>query len=247
METPIVAPARIDLRMLVRFLGRALWKTTLVLAIPLILTVVYVAYLQKAGELLPASRIATMSLLPKRILWLTGYYDTGRLHKLDVALRIQPEVAVIGTSRSMQLRAEFFDKIPPSAFYNVGGCCANAVDAQHAVHALLSSATKPKVIILGVETWWFQSPSPNPSRARAMFGDAGADVSASLTTVVQTLSDFADRVQTLQLAWRDPRFQTIAREHFATTLDTAVGAELLGVFARATKNGFRNDGSFRYG
>src|SRR5262249_21967233 len=109
-----------DFAMFGRFLARAAAKSALVLAIPAIVTAVYVAKLHDVGELLAPGTIASLGLSPERIVWLTGYYDTGFLHKLDVATSVAPKVAVIGTSRVMAVRAEFFRKLPASAFYNLG-------------------------------------------------------------------------------------------------------------------------------
>jgi hypothetical protein len=240
-------PAPSDSRLLLRFFGHALRKTALILAIPAVITIAYIVCLRRVGELLPASRIAALSLLPERLVWLTGYYDTGRLHKADVARIIAPEVVVVGTSRAMQIRAEFFDKVSATAFYNAGGCCQTAFAAQRTIHELLAATRKPKLILLGIEPSWFQSSSPGPSSRRAMFGSLGRPLASEWASFQDDLSAMTDRVQVLQLAWRDPRFQSAATVRFAPAHDTALNAKLVGVSARTTRGGFRNDGSLRYG
>jgi hypothetical protein len=240
-------PSMSDIRLLMRFCGRVLRKAALILALPAVATLAYVACLWKVGELLPASRIAAMSLMPQRILWLTGYYDTARLDKLNVAKIVAPQIVVIGTSRAMQFRADFFDKLAPAAFYNMGGCCPNVREAKRAVDALIvRGSTKPRLIILGAEPSWFQSRNPNPATRRAMLGAWGLPLAATWTAVQDELAAITDRVQVLQLAWRDSRFQAAAKRRFATARDPLLDATLVGVSARATRNGFRNDGSFRY-
>jgi hypothetical protein len=223
-------------------------KTAIVLALPGLVTIAYIVCLRRAGELLSADRIAAMSLSTDRILWLTGYYDSGLQQKPDIARIIAPQVVVIGTSRVTQFRAAFFDKVPPAAFYNAGGCCQSVFDAKRTVDELISNGSnKPKVIILGVETQWFQARSPQTTSRRARLASVSRPLATWLANRVQQFSAFTDRVQLLQSAWRDPRFQAAASDRFAPVRDPLVATQLIGVSARATRSGFRNDGSVRAG
>jgi hypothetical protein len=245
---PPDASGRSDIQLFARFVARVVGKVALVLAIPFAATAIYVHCLHAVGELLPPQVIAELSVSANRILWLTGYYDTALLHKLDVAKRIAPEIAVIGSSRVMQVRARFFNKLEPRTFYNLGGCCSSAIEAQRAIHALTEGgAQRPKIVLLGVDSWWFESAVDGQSRRRALAGPFGPTLATHVTATSDVLSGVADRLQVLQQAWRDPRFQEAAREHFEAVRDPSVNALLVGVSARVNRSGFRNDGSYRYG
>src|SRR5262249_24109142 len=105
------ADAPSDLVRLARFVARAAVKSAIVLSVPAALPVVYVAAVRRTGELLPPASIAALSVSSQRMEWLNRYYDTGRLHKLDVATAIAPRVVVVGSSRVLQVRGRFFSKL----------------------------------------------------------------------------------------------------------------------------------------
>src|SRR5262249_26071202 len=58
-------------------------------------------------------------------------------------------------------------------------------------------------------------------------------------------TDFVlDQTQLLQTAWRDPRLYESLRQ--ASDIEPQSGRKLVGIHARLTGDGYRNDGSYRY-
>ncbi len=64
-----------------------------------------------------------------------------------------PPIVVLGTSRVMQIRAQMIG-LPPEVFFNAGGMIQHLKDLEEFVENLTVDRV-PRVIILGVEMWWF--------------------------------------------------------------------------------------------
>ena len=71
---------------------------------------------------------------------------------LLVAQLRQPEVVVIGSSRSLQFRAYAFT----SSFANTGGGIQNIQHAPAIVRLLMRTENPPKVVLFPLDFWWFK-------------------------------------------------------------------------------------------
>ena len=70
------------------------------------------------GEAITEKQLAIASR--HDLLWLNKYYDGG-VNKTGVARYRPLKVAVVGSSRVMQIRGRFFNKLTKDEFYNLGG------------------------------------------------------------------------------------------------------------------------------
>ena len=95
-DQPLDAQAIVvdETSMLDLFLAHSLLK-----AIPLVLTALYVGQVHKVGEFLSTRELAALSRSPEQVLWLSGYYDSGRLDKGNVMAVLQPDVAILDSAR----------------------------------------------------------------------------------------------------------------------------------------------------
>ncbi|MEZ0262017.1 MAG: hypothetical protein ACAH80_13480 [Alphaproteobacteria bacterium] len=122
------------------------------MALPLAAIALFVAMnaalLVRAGEYLPVPEILEKidaghglygSAIQPNTYWL----------KQDIYRRIKPDVAVLGSSRVLQFRKDFFD----TSFANLG----NMHNLQQVITMAETVVTehKPKLLVLAVDFWWF--------------------------------------------------------------------------------------------
>ena len=202
------------------FLSKILCAVCLLIGLSLPLIVCYVNSLESIGECLSDRQIAAMSQ-GAPVLWLSGYYDSGWFHKTGVAVHLKPTVAVLGSSRVMQFRAQMFGRVPAQGFYNLGGSCKSMYDAYIHLNRLIEKGARPELLILGIDWWWFQEKRPEASRAGTGFTEGWIGKLRGLSAVSRLeawrtqlhihgfyrLRTFVlDRVQLIQNAWRDGRY-----------------------------------------
>lgn len=84
----------------------------------IILLALYGAALVKSGELVSISDAAHASVSGKAQLFGLTYRNDSTMYKHFATVEAAPELLVLGTSRSMQIRGDFFKDI---SFYNAGG------------------------------------------------------------------------------------------------------------------------------
>ncbi len=85
-------------------------------------------------------------------LYLSGLsHHPVHLYKLELFKTIKPEVVVIGSSRNLQFRGEDF-LVP---FTNMG-LAVQSISQGHTVIDQILKIHIPKIIIIGVDFWWFQ-------------------------------------------------------------------------------------------
>jgi hypothetical protein len=81
-------------------------------------------------------------------LFMRRFLDQEYTYKLSALERHQPEIIIVGSSRVMQFRSDYFNK----SFYNGGGLLQNYKD-------LLSFLVKghgERLLIIGLDPWWFK-------------------------------------------------------------------------------------------
>lgn len=82
-----------------------------------------------------------------------AYSDQSKDYKLNEILARKPEVLALGTSRVLQIRSFFFKK--PDTFFNGGRVISRAGDLPCLMEEWDKSSFKPKVIILGLDQYFF--------------------------------------------------------------------------------------------
>lgn len=78
-------------------------------------------------------------------------YSNYSLFKLEMTKKIKPQVLVIGSSRVMQIRKQFFKN---KTFYNAGGIMTNLKQGLVGIDEILNEYS-PEVVIIGLDMWWF--------------------------------------------------------------------------------------------
>lgn len=116
-------------------------------------------FLFNNGELLPVEQIAQKQMAAKQtcIVGLAtrnqGYYYKKALYE-----QRYPQVLVLGSSRVMQFRQAFFAK----RMMNAGGAMNSINEGLSFLREALSQS-KPEIVILGLDYWWFNSNAIEPS------------------------------------------------------------------------------------
>jgi len=160
------------------------------------------------------------------ILWGPGFGQQSAAYKLRRAAWLRPELLVLGSSRVTQTR----DAMAPGIrTYNAGLGASSLPEALAFLRALYA-VHRPRVVVLGIDPWWFdlQQDPPQPL-IRRTFDVRGwlANVAAhglfSAPVVKRALVGIAD------------------------TPDRFGGRRTVGYLAAATSSGFRPDGSYQYG
>jgi hypothetical protein len=123
------------------------------LVMSLVPVMLYVLF-WRAGETLPLRKIAAEQFESDG-LYGTAVHDDTAEYKLALYEAQKPDVVAIGSSRVMQFRGEAFS----ASFVNLGGTVKGL---SHAVEVLpyLFSVHRPKLILFGVDFWWFNDVRP---------------------------------------------------------------------------------------
>jgi hypothetical protein len=82
-----------------------------------------------------------------------AYSDQSKDYKLSEILTRRPEVLAVGTSRVLQIRNFFFKK--PETFFNGGMVISKIGDLPCLVDEWNENKYKPKVVILGLDQFFF--------------------------------------------------------------------------------------------
>ena len=152
------------------------------------------------------------------------FYRPGP-YKLGLYARTNPDVAVVGSSRSLEFRSLAF----AAPMVNLGGNAAVIAEASALTDRLLE-IHKPKLLILTIDYWWFnQARSDDSGHSNEL-----ADTSFSLQDLLKPVSWIAEGSATPLGLLLPPR-------------ETADGGPLIGVFANQGLAGFDRDGAYHYG
>ena len=186
------------------------------------------AVLLRSGELAPTAEVVRRQAGDAPVLFGPAYRAATVPYKLNALLARRPTLAVLGTSRSMQLRGGFVKE--PASFYNAAGVVSHVRDYR-AFLSHIPRAGQPELVVLGLDQNFL-----NPVWEDAL----DTDLEAQLRT------DGAGFMTTLQSAWRKIYVDWWSGK-FPLSAALADSGGRLGLHAIANGNGYRNDGSYRYG
>src|SRR5574340_762986 len=182
---------------------------------------VFESVLWLAGESWPLTWVVRCQQRDPGVLFLRGSMGQAfQPYKLLAVQSRRPRVLVLGSSRVMEFRAEMFGA---DSFYNAGGMI-QGVDDLHAFVRQVGRDRLPRVILLGVDLWWFNS---NLHVAPSdMLSDPARSWAAHLNAI-RKIAKAPDAWPALLSAALPPR-------------------RYIGLQASRSGSGFRADGSFSY-
>ena len=146
-------------------------------------------------------------------------------YKLRLYAAVKPEIAVVGSSRVMQFRGSCFRR----PFVNVGGTAGNLSVLRSTIDAMLR-IHRPKVVILGLDFWWFSAGwqrdpfAPEPPTDGSYIYDQ----------------------ETLKAPWKWLLEGKIGWGDFFAPLTGAFREDRFGIMAQRGDDGFASDGSWHY-
>lgn len=211
-----------------------LLKGTIYLGAVALYVAVTVGVASWAGELTPLTEVARQQVRAP-LLYGRAYRDNYFAFKLVSVRERRPEVLVVGSSRTMEFREGLVNR-RPSMFYNAGGSSQSLPEVRRFVD-MVSATTKPKIMILGLDQWWFNprhSRGPSAVRVQEQIDEESAVASARVLNVGRFVV-------------RDLVFGKIPPHALLMRRDPVYGIRALGMSAIVNGNGFRNDGSYQYG
>ncbi len=185
----------------------------------LLICAVFFAALLRTGELIPTQKIAAQEIQ----LFGLAHRDDSRAYKQAVTSRKGADLLVLGTSRSMQFRSEFFNT---DSFYNAGGGIAFMPQAVFFMESLPKDKL-PKQLLVVLDQYFFNEnwAQIDPARDRAEFTFQPVDFWYSYKRM---FTDYADGKYRLLDVLQNPQ-------------------GVYGVAAAGKGSGFYNDGSYSYG
>lgn len=229
-----------------RFLREVALRGVQVATLAAVCLLPYGALLWFAGEAPAPMRIAASPAGP--LLWSSKYYDFG-IHKTAIAMLRRPRVAIVGSSRVMQFRARAFSNVPSADVYNLGGDTRDMVDAYSDL-LRLTTWSRPELIILGLDWWWFRGTDPVPDDVVATIerGETSFEQRVNLpaSVALSRARDYrtyvSDRLTIFKTAWRDADFWRSTGQQWRRD----DGISRYGIPSVLRDSGFRGDGSYQY-
>lgn len=122
------------------------------------LPVIYALFLWRAGELSKLTDIIARQIETGAI-YGSAVHDDGFEYKLQLALTVKPAIIALGSSRVLQFRQTHFT----DTFINAGRAMTTPPEGVEFLRALLLRH-RPKIVILGVDYWWFNPNWRYPDR-----------------------------------------------------------------------------------
>jgi hypothetical protein len=186
------------------------------------------ALLWRTGETWPIGRVLAAQERDRAAVFMRGFVDQSiDAYKWEAFLRRRPAVIALGSSRVMHLRGGMFGVDAP-AFYNLGGILSSVHNLSE-FSELLPATHTPRVILLGVDPWWFNAARP-PAEEIGIAADGALRWQGHLLALREIASD---------------------RDLFGAALGSlwpGQGASRrIGLHARLRGEGFRFDGSLDSG
>ena len=146
-------------------------------------------------------------------------------YKVALYKDVKPSVIALGSSRVMQFRGRHFTQ----PYLNIGGTAGNLAILRSTAEALLA-VHKPKVIILGLDFWWFTSKWE----------------AAPHKPVPLTMNAYATTFDILKTPYEWLFTGKISLAEFFAPLTGAFAAHKYGIMAQRFADGFGSDGSWNY-
>lgn len=155
------------------------------------------------------------------VLYGTGYNPQTIYYKLENANFYQAEVITLGTSRVMQFKSDYFE----DKFYNCGGAVGGNFDEY--LNFVKNLKYKPKIIILGMDEWIFNSEWNHSCTAYQDYAPIELTERNTLVMLTKIIEDF------IQGSWRLAEIDNYAMNY--------------GFNGRIRDNGYLWDGSYYEG
>ena len=182
----------------------------------------FAAALVFTRELAPVDEVVEATVAGEMTLYGTSHNENIGAYKFRTMSALGADFLVMGTSRSMQLRGEFFTR---ESFYNAGGVVRNMADFTDVLSRLPEDALPDTLLVVldqnMFNTDWRASSPGGPQG----FEDLETDF---LDTLLRTAQDYASGKFSL--------FDVLRPK-----------AGVYGLAAAARGTGFALDGSYRYG
>jgi hypothetical protein len=196
--------------------------TVVVLGVPCLINF---AFLFRANEISPYSTIVEEQLARKGV-YGSAYNGNDLKYKVELVRQVKPEIVVIGSSRSMNVRDIVFTK----PFVNCGGVSSNLIESETFVSEMLKVHV-PKVVIYFIDYWWFNPKSEQISNRYKI-----DETARSYTKLFPPL----EWIRSNKLPWQ--LYQDVVLHGRYENEYTSF--ENLGLFAIRYSSGFRTDGSY---
>lgn len=177
------------------------------------------AILWTSGETWPVGKVVGYQRSHPDALFLRGALGQAfQPYKLQAVAALRPRVIALGSSRVMQFRARMFGE---ESFFNAGGMIQDVDDLESFLD-LLPRAAMPKVVLLGVDLWWFNGSVATPP------SDLVTDPARSWSAHLSLIQKMVRRPELMG--------------EMIAALRAGPGAAI-GSSARLSGSGFRSDGS----
>ncbi len=200
-----------------------------IFSFPIVLNLIV---LKNAGELSSVESIVYEQML-QDIIYGSATNQNTYFYKLALLKSIKPEIVALGSSRVMQLRKEMFNV----GFINAGGAINSVDEAEKFVNDMMK-LHKPKIVILGLDDWWF-----NPHSPAANWKNPEVDTSTEIT--LEKILAPIQWIYNGKIKFDDYTNLFFSNETmYASKL---FHSNLLGISAIKKESGFRADGSHCYG
>lgn len=187
----------------------------------LILYGVFGLVLKNSRELAALDEVVDATVAGELTLYGSAYHENFAAYKSRVTAKLAPELLVLGTSRSMPFREEYFTGI---SFYNAGGGAKNAAEYLWFLQSLPQQSL-PKIVLAVFD--------------QNMFNDTWAE---SAWTQELSLDDVESKKDTLARV-----LATYGDGKFSVWDNLVPKAGVYGLAAAGRGSGFAGDGSYRYG
>lgn len=109
------------------------------------------------GELSDVEVVECQKINPHS-LYLSGIRDGVIGYKMELCGQLNPDVVAVGSSRSMQIRANFFN----TSFVNLGGSANSIPELDYVASRLINLERKPSLVLIFADVLWFNEKNLNP-------------------------------------------------------------------------------------
>jgi len=203
--------------------------STIFFGIPIVLNLII---LKNSGELDSVETVVEKQI-SENTLYGSGTNQNTFFYKLELLKVTKPNIVALGSSRVMQFRKEMFN----TSFCNTGGAINSVDEAEKFVNEMLKGH-KPKIVIFGLDDWWF-----NPNSPAASWKNPEDDTSTQITfekIIAPYMWLYEEKI-----TFNDYLLLLINKKSMFQSKLT-INA-LLGISAIKRETGFRSDGSYFYG
>lgn len=161
-------------------------KTIALFLVPvLLLFALFTAVYIRSGENISTAEIANEMIADEPVLMGLAYRDDTRTVKHLVASGVQADLLVLGTSRSMQFRGQFFET---DSFYNAGGGAVSLPELLFFLQHLPEDAL-PETLLIVLDQYFYNSAWGTSTIDE--FGDYVFRETAPTTNIRRCMQDYA--------------------------------------------------------